>query len=108
MSLSFDEMVGDTLAQINLVRVGFGHAPLFELPDARPGDTKDCLYYRGLKDCGVTGVGVNRMTFGSERQAKLVAELWGTESYGHEVHSPQAITRVIGEFDSNRTPHYNT
>lgn len=106
-SLQFDEMLGDTLAQVNVVRTALGREPLFELPDARPGDSSDCLYYRGLKDIGCQGVGTGSMTFSSERQAKLVAELWGTQSSGTNVTSPQGIRRVINEFDNHNVRDYD-
>lgn len=108
MSVSFDEMTGDTLARVNVVRKALGFQTLNELPDARPGDTKDCLYFRALKDVGAVNVGGNSIQFQSERQAKIVAELWNTEVIeGATVASPSDVTRVISEFDSNRTPHYN-
>lgn len=104
---ALDEMIGDTLAQVNVVREAFGYSALSELPDARPGDTRDCLYYRALKDVGCTGVGANKMTFDSQRKAESVAALWGVDVQGNEVFSPVGITRTISAFDSNQTPHYN-
>ncbi len=102
-----DQTIGDTLALVNVVRESFGHSPLAELPDAKPGDSQDCLYYRALKDIGCTGVGTGNMTFASERQARTVAALWGTEAQGAQVSSPKSIRKVIGAFDSAQVPHYN-
>lgn len=108
-SLGFDEMVGDTLAQVNVVREAFGYDPLFELPDAKRGNSQDCLFFRGLKDVGCKEVGSSEMTFSSERQAQLVAELWGTSAHGNSVASPAGIKRVINAFDHGRgTTHYDT
>lgn len=107
-SLAFDEMVGDTLAQVNVVREAFGYDPLYELPDAKRGNSQDCLYFRGLKDIGCRGVGSSAMEFSSERQAQVVAELWGTTASGRSVHSPSGIKRVINAFDNGRgTQHYD-
>lgn len=105
--LRFNEMLGDTLAQVNVVREAFGYGPLYELPDAKRGDTKDCLYYRALKDVGCTGVGGSGMSFASERQARAVAELWGSEANGNSVAHPRNITKVISDFDNGRTPQFD-
>lgn len=101
------ETIGDTLALVNVVREAFGAQPLNDLPDARPGDSQDCLYFRALSDIGCTGVGTGAMTFNSERQARTVAMLWGTEAKGASVTSPRNIRSVIGAFDGRKTPHYN-
>lgn len=103
-----DETIGDTLAIVNLAREAFGFQPLNELPDARPGDSQDCLYFRALKDIGATDVGTGHITFSSERQAATVAALWGTERSGaKQVVSPKNIRSVISSFDRKETPHYN-
>ena len=104
---SYDEMIGDTLAQVNVVRQAFGYGPLNELPDARVGETTDCLYYRALKDIGATGVGGASVEFQSERQAKAVAEIWGTSVEGRAVRSPAGIARGVQAFDNDQVPHYN-
>jgi hypothetical protein len=105
--MSLDHTVGDTLALVNVVREAFGHAPLTDLPDARPGDSQDCLYFRALKDVGVVGVGTGTMNFSSERQARTVAALWGTQADGNTVHSPRSVKAVINAFDNKKTPRYN-
>lgn len=106
--MSLDQTIGDTLALVNVVREAFGAAPLNELPDARPGDSQDCLYFRALSDVGCTGVGTGRMTFNSERAARTVAALWGTEASGASVSSPKNIRSVISAFDGRtKVPHYN-
>lgn len=107
MSLG-SETIGDTLALVNIVREAFGHDPLNELPDARPGDSQDCLYFRALKDVGATGVGTGSISFNSARQAQTVAALWGvSHDGGQTVHSPKSVRAVINAFDHKQTPHYN-
>lgn len=106
MSSRYGEVLGDTLALVNTVRQAFGHEPLLELPDARSGISTDCLYYRALKDVGVTSVGSAEMKFNSPRIAEVVAELWGTEAHGNSVRSPKQITNVIGRFDGHQLGHY--
>lgn len=104
---SLDQTIGDTLALVNMVRETFGHAPLSDLPDARPGDTQDCLYYRALKDVGASSVGGSSISFASERQAQVVAELWGVTRTGRNVDAPKSVRHVITQFDRNNTQHYN-
>lgn len=104
---TYDQVIGDTLAQVNVVRTALGYPALTELPDARPGDTQDCLYYRALSDVGCRSVGGGSMEFASDRQARLVAELWGTEASGRTVYSPRGIRHVISAFDANRVSHYD-
>lgn len=106
-SRSQDEMIGDTLGQINVVRDAFGYEPLNELPDARRGETTDCLYYRALKDVGATSVGGTGISWQSQRQAQAVAELWGTDADGTVVRSPKGIARTVKAFDNTEIPHYN-
>lgn len=109
--LGYDEQLGDTLALVNVVRQAMGQNPLSELPDARTGNAADCLYYRALKDVGVTSVGTHSMSFKDSRTARVVADMWGTEVLdGKEntVQSPRCFTEVIGGFDHNRLPHYQT
>lgn len=103
-----DETIGDTLAIVNIAREAFGHAPLAELPDARPGDSQDCLFFRALKDIGATDVGSGHISFNSERQAATVAALWGTEMLGaKKIQSPRNVRSVIASFDRKERPHYN-
>lgn len=105
--MSLDMPIGDTLALVNVVRNAFGHQELHDLPDARTGATTDCLFYRALKDVGATSVGGNTISFASERQASLVAELWGVSRSGQVVNAPRSVAHVISKFDANATPHYN-
>jgi hypothetical protein len=107
MGTQFHEEIGDTLAIVNMARVAFGHAPLSELPNATMGDPAACLYYRALADCGATGVSGSNVSFSSERQAALVAEIWGQRRSGNSVTAPQGMRRVIGAFDGEKFPHYN-
>src|SRR5688572_15410219 len=69
--------IGDTLAQVNLVRTAMGYSPLHELPNANRGQPAACLYYRALADCGAKKVYGDRISFSSERQAEMVADIWG-------------------------------
>lgn len=105
---AYDEMIGDTLAMVNVVRQAYGKASLTELPDALTGNPSDCLYYRGLQDIGVTEVGGDSMCFSSERTAAVVAELWGVEREGSRVKHPQQVRKVIGAFDNHNLTHYET
>lgn len=96
----------DTLAMVNAARRAFGAPALNELPDARTSDSASCLYYRALSDVGCTGVGSTTITFDSERQASLVAELWGCRRDGTTITQPQQITRVVAAFDSHELQHF--
>lgn len=98
--------LGDTLAMVNVVRGAFGHDQLLDLPDARTGLSTDCLYFRALKDVGAKSVGAQSIEFASERQAAVVAELWGTTRCGATVSSPKQIKSVISDFDSHQLKHY--
>lgn len=98
--------LGDTLAMVNVVRSAFGHDQLLDLPDARTGAPADCLYYRALKDVGATSVGGSAIEFASERQARVVAELWGTSRNGKQVAAPKQIKKVISSFDNHELRHY--
>lgn len=104
---SYAQVIGDTLAQVNVLRRAFGKAELTDLPDARPGDSQDCLYFRALSDCGVTDVGGGSMGFANERQAKFAAEIWGTTANGAHVQSPVGIRNVIRGFDNRELSHYD-
>lgn len=106
MSVGMD--IGDTLAQINLVRTAMGAEPLYELPNAKTGATTSCLYYRALSDVGCKSVGGTNLQFENERQAALAADLWGVEHYGTEVVAPQQMRRTIARFDRHDLKHYET
>jgi hypothetical protein len=108
MQGSYDELVGDTLAMVNVLRQAFGKAALDELPDARPGDASDCLYFRAFGDIGVTGVSGVTASFASERVASAAAALWGTNSEGPSVTLPHQFRQVIGRFDGHEMSHYET
>jgi hypothetical protein len=103
-----DYDVADTLAQINAVRQAFGAPHLYDLPNARTGDAASCLYYRALSAVGCNGVSGSTLTFSSERQASVVAELWGVERTGNTVIAPGQIHRVVNEFDGHGLQHYET
>lgn len=98
--------LGDTLAQVNIVRTAFGMASLHELPYANMGDPAACLFYRALSDCGAKGVHGDSISFATDRQARLVADLWGVRSDGARVNAPQQMRRTIGRFDSAEFPAY--
>lgn len=98
--------IADTLALVNVARQAFNLDPLRELPDSNKGQSSDCLYYRGLMGCGVSGVGSSTITFEDERKARMVAELWGVRADGVRVQQPRQMTRVIEKFDHNELPHY--
>jgi hypothetical protein len=102
-----DEVVGDTLALVNVARQAFGKEPLTELPDSYQGNSSDCLYYRALKDVGVVSVGGGGgMHFEDERIAATVASMWGTEANGTHVQAPPQFGEVIGQFDNGALKHY--
>lgn len=105
---SMNSDLGDTLAQVNVVREAMGYPALYELPDARTGQSTSCLFYRALSDVGCQGVGSSGIKWSSERQAELVAELWGVERLGAEVRSPHQIRRVVNRFDNHGLKHYET
>lgn len=108
MSAPMDEVLGDTLALVNVVRTAFGHDALTELPDSRQGASSDCLYYRALKDVGVKSVGgAGEMRFANERIAATVASMWGTEAHGVNVTAPPQFGQVIEAFDHGRLKHYS-
>jgi hypothetical protein len=100
--------IGDTLSLVNAARMAFGKEILSELPDSRPGDAADCLYYRALSDLGVTGVGSGTINFDDSRKASYIAAIWGTKCDGSTVTSPQQFQRVISRFDAHELPHYET
>jgi len=105
---TYDELIGDTLSLVNVLRQALGHAALDELPDAKPGDASDCLYFRAFGDIGVTGVSGHTASFATDRVASAAAALWGTESSGSSVRLPHQFQDVINEFDSHRMSHYET
>jgi hypothetical protein len=102
-----DLSIGDTLAMTNMVRAAFGHDLLSELPNATYGDPAACLFYRGLADVGCKGVSGSTVTFSTERQARMVAELWGSRANGTQVEAPRQMRSVIGRFDGDAFPQYN-
>lgn len=108
MSAPMDEVVGDTLALVNVVRQAFGKDMLTELPDSHKGNSSDCLYYRALKDVGVQSVGGDgSMRFADDRIAATAAALWGTEAHGSTVQAPEQFGKVIGQFDGGNLTQYN-
>lgn len=102
-----DQTIGDTLALVNVVREAFGAQPLNDLPDAKPGDAQDCLYFRALKDVGCVSVGGSQMNFSSDRMAATVAALWGTTAVGNSVESPKSVRSIISAFDAHKVSHYD-
>lgn len=100
--------LGDTLALVNAARMAFGKEILSELPDSRPGDAADCLYYRALADLGVTGVSDHRISFSDSRKASYIASIWGTTCVDGSVSAPEQFRRVISRFDQHELPHYET
>lgn len=107
MSYQDQQELGDTLALVNMARTAMGFDPLSELPNARVGDPGACLFYRGLADCGAKNVGGSSVEFSSDRQASLVASLWGVRPSGNSVPLPSQFRKVISDFDANRLSHYN-
>jgi hypothetical protein len=108
MSAPMNESIGDTLALLNVARMAFGQEALTELPDARQGDSSDCLYYRAMADVGIQSVGGGgEMTFADSRVAQTIASLWDTEADGATVQAPAQFGRVIGAFDNGRLKHYS-
>jgi len=107
--VSVDSDVKDTLALVNAARAAFGEDMLSELPDSRPGDKADCLYYRALAPLGVSGVDSHgNIRFESERKAAYIASIWGVLADGCSVKAPEEFHRTIHRFDTNQVPHYNT
>lgn len=104
---SHDELIGDTLAMVNVVRQAFGKDALNELPNAKPGDAGDCLFYRALGDVGVTSVTGSHMSFATDRIASAVGTLWGTQASGQQVQVPAQFAQVIGRFDNHELSHYD-
>ena len=100
--------VADTLAMVNEARRAFGAQELYDLPSAKTGDAASCLYYRALSEVGCTGVSGSTLSFKSERQASVVAELWGVHREGTTVHAPGQLNRVVNEFDGHGLSHYET
>lgn len=98
--------LGDTLAQVNIVRQQFGMQALHELPYANMGDPAACLFYRALSDCGAKSVHGDSIRFASDRQAALVADLWGVRREGNRVNAPKQMRRTIGAFDGASFPAY--
>lgn len=105
---TLDQDLGDTLALVNAARMAFGKEILTDLPDSRPGDSSDCLYYRALSDLGVKGVGGSHIDFDDPRKASYIASLWGTSCEGTRVKSPGQFNRVISKFDRHQLAHYET
>ncbi len=106
--MAMDEVVGETLALLNVVRQAFGKELLTELPDAHQGNSSDCLYYRALKDVGVESVGGDgTMRFVDDRVAAKVASIWGEEASGSVVKAPAQFGEVIGQFDGGNLKHYS-
>lgn len=103
-----DEVLGDTLAMVNVVRAAFGKEALSELPDATPGNAGDCLFYRALSDVGAASVSGSSIAFDNERVAHTVATLWGTSQNGAAVRMPRQFPEVIRQFDDNSLSHYNS
>lgn len=99
--------IGDTIALVNMVREVFGKPMISELPNASYGDPAACLFYRALTDCGAMGVDGANISFASERQAALVAQMWGVDQHGSSVGVPKQFRSVISAFDGNQFPHYN-
>lgn len=99
--------IGDTLAQVNIVRTAFGMQPMNELPNASMGDPAACLFYRALSDCGARSVHGDSVSFSSDRQAALVADLWGVRHSGNRVTAPKQMARTINRFDSAEFPAYS-
>lgn len=102
-----DQVVGDSLALVNVVRSAFGKEPLTELPDAYRGNSSDCLYYRAFADIGVQSVGGADINWKDERTAAVVAGLWGVERHGTRTYTPHQIHAVIGAFDGSELDQYN-
>lgn len=106
---SLDEDIGDTLALTNMARQAFGLSMLTELPDSKPGDSADCLFYRAFDGLGCTGVGANgNIMFNDQRKASYIARLWGVEADGQSVSAPEQFGRVISKFDHSGLKHYET
>lgn len=106
--MAYEDQLGDTLAMVNVARHAFGKDMLTDLPDSRPGDSSDCLFYRALADVGVRAVGGDSMEFDDPRKASYIASLWGVASSGTTVKSPVQFREVIGAFDSHKLDHYES
>lgn len=106
---SLSDDIGDTLALVNQARMAFGKDILTELPDARPGVSTDCLFYRALADVGCTGVdGYGGITFDDIRKANYIGQMWGAGVDGARVKAPGQFKNVISAFDKSGLDHYNT
>lgn len=107
--MEIEEAIGDTLSLVNMARQAFGQSMLTELPNSKPGDSSDCLFYRAMSGLGCSGVGGSgEMSFDDERKAHYIASLWGVEVKGNRVMAPKQFGEVISAFDGKGLPHYNT
>lgn len=107
--MSLDKQLGDTLALVNVARQAFGQTILTDLPDSRPGDSSDCLFYRALAPLGCLSVGgEGQMEFDDERKANYIGSVWGVEVTGRTVRAPKQFHSVIKGFDTHQTPQYET
>lgn len=104
--MEYGLQIGDVIAQCNVVRNALGYDQISELPSATRGDPAACLFYRALADCGVKGVYGDSITFASERQAQLAAELWGTRASGSHVRPPEQMRKTITDFDNSKFGFY--
>lgn len=102
-----DQVVGDSLALVNIVRASYGQEPLTELPDASRGNASDCLFYRALQDVGVESVGGLDMVWKDERVAQTVGQMWGVPVNGRSTANPTQMRKVISAFDNSNLPQYN-
>jgi hypothetical protein len=103
-----ETQIAETLSLVNVARQAFGKDILTELPDSKPGDSADCLYYRALVDCGARGVdGYGGITFDDERKASYIGSIWGARVDGCKVKAPAQFRQVIEKFDHSELPHYN-
>lgn len=100
-------IVGEALALVNVLRQAHGKDPLNEFPDAKPGDSGDCLFYRAFGDLGVTSVSGPHVSFASNRVATAAATLWGTNASGSTVETPRQFTQIVDLFDGHEMRHYD-
>jgi hypothetical protein len=99
--------LGDTLAQVNVIRSAFGYSQLHELPNSRTGDSTSCLFYRALSEVGCTGVGSDTISFKDERMTRAVAEMWGVDyNGGTDIQQPASMNRVVSAFDGHKLQHF--
>lgn len=96
-------MLSEVLVLVNRGLTALGHPPLEALPQGLPVDECRCVIAEAFSTIADQVDGRSLQAI-NDRDAELLAKVWGTEATGEDVVLPLTIREFVEEFDRGVYP----